>query len=92
TTPAATSATEETETTTTTEPIEDEVFYGDVNGDGGVSIVDVIMLNKAVLGSETLSSGQKRNADCNLDGLADANDSLIILKHLVDLILELPLK
>ena len=81
-----------TETATASDTSDSAVLYGDVNCDETVSIVDVIMLNKAVLGSETLSSGQKRNADCNLDGLADANDSLIILKHLVDLILELPLK
>ncbi len=101
TTEATTTASETSTETTTTAPvsepaetttsdIKEETLYGDVNTDNGVSIVDVIMLNKHVMGSQDLTDTQKRNADCNSDGKADANDSLIILKHLVDLIPTLP--
>ena len=86
TTPAPTTA-----EPTTTEPVGEEM-YGNVNLDDTVSIVDVIMLNKAVLGVETLNAQQKINADVNLDGECSAEDSLIILKHLVDLVTTLPIR
>ncbi len=59
---------------------------GDVNLDTTVSIVDVIYLNKAVMGAESLTESQKKSADCDHDGDATAADSLLILKSLVDLI------
>jgi len=86
-----TTAPVQSETTTTTQDdVTDTVLYGDVNLDNGVSIVDVVMLNKSILGSETLDAQQKLNADVNRDLNCDANDSLVILKHLVDLIETLP--
>ena len=66
--------------------IEPESTPGDVNLDASVSIVDVIYLNKAVMGAESLTESQKKSADCNHDGEADAADSLLILKSLVDLV------
>lgn len=80
--------------TETTEPSSTEGNYlaGDVNLDGSVSIVDVVMLNKAVMGVETLNDQQKKNGEVDGDASAlGAGDSLTILKHLVDLIPELPL-
>ncbi len=71
---------------------EDNVQYGDVNLDGEVTIVDVVMLNRAVMGAETLSDVQAANADCDLDGETTPSDSLIILKHLVDLVPTLPIE
>ncbi len=68
-----------------------EAVYGDVNLDGAVSIVDVIFLNKAVLGAETLDDQQKANADVDINGKVEAADSLCVLKSLVDL-LTLPVK
>ncbi|MBQ7014468.1 MAG: RICIN domain-containing protein [Oscillospiraceae bacterium] len=86
-----TTAPVQSETTTTTQDdVTGTVLYGDVNLDNGVSIVDVVMLNKSILGSETLNAQQKLNADVNRDLNCDANDSLVILKHLVDLIETLP--
>ncbi|MBQ7013417.1 MAG: Cohesin domain protein [Oscillospiraceae bacterium] len=70
----------------------DDYLAGDVNLDGSVSIVDVVMLNKAVMGVETLNDQQKKNGEVDGDASAlGAGDSLTILKHLVDLIPELPL-
>ncbi|MBQ7012309.1 MAG: cellulose 1,4-beta-cellobiosidase [Oscillospiraceae bacterium] len=69
---------------TSSDPV--DVLYGDANCDGTVSIVDVIFLNKSVMGTEKLSAQGKINADVDLNGDADAGDSLNILKSLVDLI------
>ncbi len=74
----------------TDEPIGDSFLYGDVNQDGSVTIVDVVMLNKHLMGEQELNATQKKAADCNVDGEIAPADSLIILKSLVDLVKELP--
>ncbi|MBQ7003590.1 MAG: cellulase family glycosylhydrolase [Oscillospiraceae bacterium] len=76
---------------TTTEPNVEAGLCGDVNLDGEVSIVDVVMLNKYLLGTEQLDDQQQSNANADLsDPTLAPSDSLTILKHLVDLIPELP--
>ena len=60
--------------------------YGDVNEDGAVDILDVIKLNKYLLGSDKLTEQGKLNADVVLDSALDSTDSLTILKCVVDLI------
>ncbi len=79
-------------TAPTTEPTTDnaDVTYGDANGDGSVSIVDVILLNKSLLGSETLTAQGARNADVDENGSLEPADSLNILKFLVDLVTSFP--
>ncbi|GEM_PF-3044264 len=59
------------------------IFAGDVNLDNHVNILDVILLNRAVLGKETLTEIQNLAADINQDKLVDATDSLMILKQIV---------
>ena len=63
-----------------------EIKYGDVNLDGEIDILDVITLNKAVMGKEILNDQQNKNADVNKNGSPDANDSLMILKYIVGMI------
>ena len=71
----------------TEEPTEPFVpMYGDVNLDGDVDIMDVILLNKYLLGRETLSDNSKTNADVNVNKKWEADDSLNILKCVVELI------
>ncbi len=82
---------ETTDSTEDSSGIETPSSYGDVNLDGDVTIVDVVMLNKFLLGSEDLNDEQKTNAKVDLTNESiGPNDSLIILKHLVDLIPTLP--
>ncbi len=59
---------------------------GDANLDGTVTIVDVVYLNKAIMGTETLTPEQEAAVDCDHDGDVSAQDSLLILKSLVDLV------
>jgi len=75
----------ETETVPDTET-EQNILYGDVNCDDIVNILDVITLNQAVLGKETLSDQGKLNADVNLNQVPDSTDSLYILKLIVGLV------
>ena len=58
-------------------------IFGDVNSDGAIDIMDVILLNKYILGSQYLDDYQRKCADVNQDGLLDAGDALNILKYVV---------
>ncbi len=65
-------------------------LYGDANVDGEVDVLDIIVLNKYLLGGGKLSDQGALNADVDLDGDPSANDSLNIMKYIVKLIDELP--
>ena len=63
-----------------------EKKLGDVNLDGNVNIMDIILLNKAIYGKAELNDQQLANADVNGDGKPDATDSLNIMKYAIKLI------
>ena len=68
----------------------DETAYvGDVNLDGEVDLKDAVLLNKCVNGSVTYNEIQKANMDCNGDGVISADDTLTLLKFLIQLINQL---
>jgi len=77
----------------TFEPIgsapETESQQGDADGNGKIDILDVITLNKAVMGKETLSEAQLKAIDFNGNGKPDSEEALTILKYIVGLITEL---
>lgn len=66
-------------------------LYGDVNLDGEVDILDVININKFLLGSSSLGKQNLANADVDNSKKVDDTDSLNILKKVVKLI-ELPVE
>ncbi|MBR2085539.1 MAG: dockerin type I repeat-containing protein, partial [Oscillospiraceae bacterium] len=84
TTPAAETTTTTT-TTTATEPTQPAAAptYGDVNKDGVLDIMDVIAVNKFILGTGTLDDSARRNADVDNSSIVDSADSLNILKAVV---------
>ncbi len=85
--------TETTETPTekpTAAPKDGDILYGDVNGDKSVDIMDVIALNKYLLGSEKLDEDAKARGDVDVNTKLDSTDSLNILKYVVELLQELP--
>ncbi len=81
-----------TEEKPTEKPSEEDkdIVYGDVDCNGAVDILDVIMLNRALLGVEGLTPQGEKNADVDKDGKPAPADSLGILKHVVKLC-DLPL-
>lgn len=70
------------------EALDDTAVYetGDVTGDTKIDILDVVTINKAVLGKENLTSEQVKAIDFNGDGKPDASDSLTLMKYIVGLI------
>ncbi|MBR2913366.1 MAG: dockerin type I repeat-containing protein, partial [Oscillospiraceae bacterium] len=92
--PPTTKPTEPT-TKPTTKPTNSDntkVLYGDADCSGVVDILDVIVLNRNLLGSGELSEAGQKNADVDLDGKPSAADALNIMKYLVKLIGKLPVK
>lgn len=71
-------------TTTPTEVVDGK--KGDVNDSGEVDIMDVILVNKAILGKEELNEKQVSLGDINNDNKVDPTDSLAIMKFIVGLI------
>lgn len=61
-------------------------LYGDANVDGSVDILDVIKLNKFLLGNDKLTDEGKANADVDANKAIDTTDSLNILKCVVEMI------
>ncbi len=64
--------------------------HGDVNLDGDIDVLDVIMLNKNLLGGVSLNDEQTDAADAFNDSLIDSTDSLCIMKHIIGLLETIP--
>ncbi len=78
--------------TTETLPVSAAKKYGDVNGDEAIDIMDVIALNKYLLGSTQLDADAQANADVDNNGVLESTDSLNILKYVVELLTAFPVK
>lgn len=87
--PTETEPSETTEPTpepTPSESVDTMVRLGDCNDDGSVDILDVIKLNKYLLGTDTLNQIQQNAADVDKSGKVDSTDSLNILKYVVKIL------
>ncbi len=59
------------------------VIYGDLNGDNTISVLDLLKVQKHILGSSTLSGASKEAADVNKDGQITVLDLLKVQKHIL---------
>ena len=90
-TTSATTGTDNTGETTTTTKGQLVPLYGDVNVNGQVTIVDVVLLNKAIAGKVTLDEQAFLNADCgNVDQVLDEHDLNALMQYLVGYVQQLP--
>lgn len=55
---------------------------GDVNGDGAVTLADVLLVQRFLAGGVTLDSAQAGRADTNSDGAVSLADVLLIQKYI----------
>lgn len=61
-------------------------LLGDVTLDGEIDILDIIALNKYILGKSSLEGQELINADVDRSNKIDTTDSLLIMKYIVQLI------
>ena len=62
----------------------DIVIYGDINGDGAVNALDMIKLNRHILGKGTLTGAYLEAADANRKGDGgNALDMIIMNRHIL---------
>ncbi|HEY3283144.1 MAG TPA: dockerin type I domain-containing protein, partial [Armatimonadota bacterium] len=66
------------------------VAFGDLNGDGKVSITDVVTALRGVAGLVTLTDAQKLAADVNGDGKFNISDVVMMLRFVAGLITKFP--
>lgn len=66
-------------------------FFGDVNQDKSVDLVDVIALNKNLMIGASVTPQGSINADVDCNGIADEVDSLNILKYIISIVPSFPL-
>jgi beta-N-acetylglucosaminidase len=59
------------------------VIYGDTNGDGNINILDLLAVQKQILGTINLSGNYKTAADTNKDGSINILDLLAVQKQIL---------
>ena len=79
------SVTEEVQPITETEDIP-VVIKGDVDSSGKLNILDVIIINRVILGKDHLTPEQNQAADFDGNGIIESNDSLAMMKKIVGLL------
>ncbi|MFO8191930.1 MAG: dockerin type I repeat-containing protein, partial [Bacillota bacterium] len=64
--------------------------YGDVNDDGNINVLDVVLVQQHVLGLEDLDEDQEAVADVNGDGDINVQDVTLIMQYSLGIIDEFP--
>ncbi len=60
------------------------VMYGDNNGDGEIDIVDLLKIQKHILGVNKVDGAYLKASDVNKDGVVDIIDLLKVQKHILN--------
>lgn len=68
------------------------VYYGDLTGDGKVSITDLSTLKQALSGTVNLTADEKKRADLNGDGKVDKADQQLMTNYIIGIITEFPVE
>ena len=75
------------------DPIDNNILYGDVNLDGTVTLADMIRLNQYLSARFDLNDSAQKNANCDLsDPELNDQDLKTLLYFLIDRINQLPVK
>ena len=67
---------------------ESKIIWGDADDNKEVDILDVITLNKALMGKDSLSEQGEKNADVDQSGKPESTDAMNILKYIVGILKE----
>ena len=69
--------------------IEGNIMMGDINDDGMISVIDVTMILKYSVGTQSLTASQMKAADVDKDGIVNVKDATMIQKYIAEMIDEL---
>lgn len=72
--------------------IRQDLYYGDMDGDGKATATDLSFINRAANGLITMTSDEKKRADLNGDGYVNKADVELIQQFIVGLISEFPVE
>lgn len=59
------------------------VKFNDISGDGRVTIIDAIYMQKYIVGAKELSAEQVSNGDVNMNGDIDLADAVLVQRYLL---------
>ena len=76
------------ETTEKTTEGDSKIVWGDADDNKEVDILDVITLNKALMGKDSLTEQGEKNADVDQNGKPESTDAMNILKYIVGMLKE----
>ena len=65
--------------------IRDSVIYGDANGDGKITSIDMLYIKRHVLDIRTLTGAYYKAADANHDGTVSSIDMMYVKRHVLDI-------
>jgi hypothetical protein len=69
-----------------------DVQYGEISGDGNISLYDAALMARHALGSLTLTDAQAEAADVSGDGLINIEDISLVAKRALGLIDQFPIE
>ena len=61
------------------------MIYGDINGDGEISSLDMLYIKRDVLEIKSLTGAYIKAADVNHDGVVNSIDMLYVKRHVLDI-------
>lgn len=61
------------------EEVEIDIFYGDVNFDEVINVLDIISIVNHIFGASQLNDGSLLSADLNIDNIVNIQDILLII-------------
>lgn len=64
---------------------ESQPIMGDVNGDGSVTTIDAVLIQRQILGLVVFSEEQQKCADMNNDGRISITDAVMVLRKVMQL-------
>ena len=65
------------------EPDNPDIVKGDLNGDGNISAIDIVKLQRIIVGLDKTNSDVMASGDINGDGTISAIDIVMIQRHIV---------
>lgn len=59
------------------------VKFNDISGDGKVTIIDAVLMQKHIVGLKTLTAEQVEAGDVNMNGVIDLADAVLVQRYLL---------